>query len=297
MSSSGSSLSTASKSFGMPSSSLSSSPRWGRGRSAESESNSGSVPPATVSAATRQVGQHAGLVVGDVVVARDVVVGLFVVVVEAPLDLLAVGHHQEAVVADDDQLAARRDRVGPVGQVLLVHVVEQRGEVLAAHLPGDREAEVAQQRGRHVVGGGVPVHAVAALVAVRVADQVRDLVRAAVRGRGAAAEERVVAERDADVAEHVDERVVGHRVEQPADPVVHLLHVVAIGGAQRLGVAVAEVELHEPPAHRPDAVLLHHARAHVDRRGRRGVHRVERVDGDEEAVLVLAPRSARRCPP
>ena len=86
----------------------SSSPRWRSGRSAPSGPNSGSVPPATASAATDMSVSSPGLLVGDVVVARDVVLGLLVVVVEAALDLLAVGDHQEAVVAHDDQL--RRSR-------------------------------------------------------------------------------------------------------------------------------------------------------------------------------------------
>ena len=144
-----------------------------------------------------------------------------------------------------------------------------------------------EDRRRHVVGRGVPLDAVAALLAVRVADEVRDLVGAPVGGRRAAAEEGVVPERVADVAESEHERVVGNGVEQLAELVVDRLHVVAVGGAERLRVPVAELELHEPVAHRADAVVLDDAGPDVDRRGGDGVHGVERVHGHEEAVLVL----------
>ena len=64
------------------------------------------------------------------------------------------------------------------------------------------------------------------------ANQVGDLVGLAVRGRRAAADVVVLAQGDADVAEHEHEQVVGHLVHQPSDPAVHALDVLAVGIAQ-----------------------------------------------------------------
>ena len=219
----------------------------------------------------RELGELARVLVGDVVVARVVVLGLLVVVVEPALDLLAVGHHQPAAVAHDDAGAHGGDRPRAVRQVVLVHVVEQRGEVLALHLAGDGEAHEGQERGRDVVGGGVPVDVVAGHLAVRMADQVRDLVRLAVRGRRRQAEEVVLAERDAVVAEHVyggvDRR--SSTVHQPPDPLVDRLDVIDVAPAYAIDVVAAEPQLHHAAVHRADAFRLDLARLDVHRRAPR----------------------------
>ena len=147
---------------------------------------------------------------------------------------LAVGDHQPAVVADDDLRADRRDRLLALRQVPLVDVVEQRGQVLAVHLAGDGEAQEGQQRGGDVVRGRVPVDVVAALLAVRVADQVRDLVGEAVGGgrwRGPSSRARRAPCR----GRRARTRAVssGHRVDQLAELVVHGLHVLAYASRTR----------------------------------------------------------------
>jgi hypothetical protein len=97
----------------------------------------------------------------------------------------------------------------------------------------------------------------------------------------------VLAERDADVPEHEHEDVVGHDVHQAAQPVVHVVDVLAVGVAQLADVVAAELQLHEPVVHRADALLVDLARLDVDRRRLGGVHGVERVDREEVGVAPL----------
>ena len=183
--SSGSSLSTASKSLGMPSSSLSSSPRSRGGRSAPSGPNSGSVPPATARAITRQLGRacrcprsrrSSKRVMSSSTSSSSSYIRRSISSRSATTSQRSSPH--------DDVGADRGDVVAAVVEVPLVDVVEQRGEVLAAHLAGDGHAHEGQDRRGDVVRGGVPVDVVAGPVAVGVADQERHLVGGPVRGRG-----------------------------------------------------------------------------------------------------------------
>jgi hypothetical protein len=58
------------------------------------------------------------------------------------------------------------------------------------------------------------------------------------------------------VAEHEHGRVVRDRVEQPAELVVHGLHVVHVRLAHAVDVLVGEVERDHAAVRRPEAVVL-----------------------------------------
>ena len=217
----------------------------------------------------------------------SIVVDFLVVVVHAPDGALAVGDDEPAVVADDDLRADGGDHLLALRQVPLVHVVEQRGEVLAVHLAGDRQPEERQAVGATSCVDAYQAMWSPAVLPARVPDQVRDLVGQAVRGGRRPAHVAVLAERQAVVAEHEHGRVVGDRVEHPAELVVHGLHVRHVRLADAVDVLVGEVERDHAAVGRPEAVVLHPAGPHVE--GRRGVRvdRVERVHPDEEGARVL----------
>ena len=271
----------------MPSSSVSSSERSRGGRSAPSGPNSGSVPPAATSAATDS---SVSLPVSSLAMLSKRVM--------SSSTSSSSSNIRRSVRSRSATTSQRRSRTmiceptavidfGPLREVLLVHVVEQRGEVLAVHLPGDREAEEGQQRGRDVVRGRVPVDVVAGLLAVRMADQVGDLVGDPVRGGRGPAHVAVLAEREAVVAEHEQDGVVRHLVEQLAELVVHRLDVVHVGLAHAVDVLVGELELDQPAVGGAEAVVLGPPGADVEGRCGVGVGRVERVHADEERARAL----------
>ena len=128
------------------------------------------------------------------------------------------------------------------------------------------------------------------LLPARVPDQVRDLVGQPVRGGRGPAHVAVLAERQAVVAQDEHGRVVRDRVEQLAELVVHGLHVVHVRLAHAVDVLVGEVERDHAAVGAPEAVVLHPAGPHVERRRGVRVDRVERVHPDEERASRPSPR-------
>ena len=208
--SSGCSLSNGSKSFGMPSSSVSSSPCSRCGRSAPSGPNSGSVPPATVAAATDS---SVSFSVSSLAMLSKRVM--------SSSTSSSSSYMRRTVRSRSATTSQRRSRTMICDPTAVIDLGRSgRSSWSTSSNSAVRSSPsifpgIVRPRNDSSVGATSWVEAYQStsspdFCAVRVADQVRDLVGDPVRGRRRPADVAVLAEREAVVAE--DE----HRACRPA---------------------------------------------------------------------------------